>query len=37
MHYSFQIIYTYEFAPTVHVTNGVRQGRILSPYLFAVF
>jgi len=34
---SFQIIYTYEFVQTVHVTNGVRQGRVLSPYLLAVF
>jgi len=34
---SFQIMYTYEFVRTVHVTNGVKQGRVLSPYLLAVF
>ena len=37
IHNSFQIIYTYEFGRTVHVTNGVRQGRVLSPHLLAVF
>jgi len=31
IHNSFQIINTY--VRTVHVTNGVRQGRVLSPYL----
>jgi len=31
------IIYTYEFVRTFHVTNGVRQERVLSLYLFAVY
>jgi len=37
VHNSCQIICTYEFVRTVHVTNGVRQGRVLSPYLLTVF
>ena len=37
IHNLFEIIYTYEFVRTVHVTNGVRQGRVLRPYLLAVF
>jgi len=35
-HYSFQIIYTCEFSELFHVTTGVRQGGVLSPYLFSV-
>jgi len=37
IHNSFQIIYTYEFVRTVHVTNGVRQGGVLSPYFGCIF
>ena len=33
IHNSFQIIYTYEFVRTVHVTNGVRQGRDIESIL----
>jgi len=29
-------MYTYEFVRTVPGSNGVRQGRVLSPYLLAV-
>ena len=38
IHYSFQILFIrMHLSEAFHVTNGVIQGGILSPYLFAVY
>ena len=37
MHYSFQIIYTYDFSEPLHVTNQVRQRGVVNPYYFAIY
>jgi len=36
INYSLRIIYTYLSQP-FHVTIGIRQGRVLSPYLLDVY